>query len=79
MSQPQQNPRSTADRALMESLHQLQKTLQPVDKTVRPVASPTNTSSKSGAADPFDLNSFEQAVADIEAFMQKQQEQDGKP
>ncbi|XGV98911.1 MAG: hypothetical protein ACAF41_08205 [Leptolyngbya sp. BL-A-14] len=75
MNQRQQNLRYAAARAFMESLDQLQETLQASE--TQPVVTPepqqgTQRPETSSPADPsFDLQSFEQAVADIEAFIQK--------
>jgi hypothetical protein len=79
MNQRQQSLRYAATRAFMESLDQLQETLQPADQSVPPTP-PENSSHRNAdapLADQFDLNSLEQAVADIEQFMQKRQ-QDGE-
>ena len=81
MSQRQQNLRYAATRAFMESLDQLQETLQPADQSAPSTASENGSDRNADAplADPFDLSSLEQAVADIEQFMQKrQQDGDGK-
>ena len=79
MSQRQQNLRYAATRAFMESLDQLQETLQPADRPIPPTAPENDNHSPADAslADPFDLSSLEQAVADIEQFMQKRR-QDGE-
>lgn len=74
MNQRQHNPRYAADRAFIESLNQLQKTLQPTEPpAVQPM--PPANGSNDGAPDPFDLSNFEQAVADIEAFIQTRQQE----
>ena len=81
MNQRQQNLRYAAARAFMESLDQLQETLQPVDSQPLPPAPPANENHKCADApldDQFDLNSFEQAVADIEQFIQKRQAEEGE-
>lgn len=77
MNQRQQNLRYAAARAFIESLDQLQETLQPSE--AQPVTStapeqPTYTPVETPPSDPFDLSSFEQAVADIEAFIQTRQQ-----
>lgn len=79
MNQRQQNLRYAAARAFIESLDQLQETLQPVDPPVPPPVPETDNHrhADTSLADQFDLNSFEQAVADIEEFIQKRQ-QDGE-
>ncbi|PSB25994.1 hypothetical protein [Stenomitos frigidus] len=76
MNQRQQNLRYAAARAFIESLDQLQETLQPADEVVSPMAPEHNNPSSTNASveDQFDLNSLEQAVADIEQFIQKRQE-----
>lgn len=78
MNQHQQNPRSAADRAFVESLNQLQKTLQPAAKQSAQPVVPVNDDHTSTDPDPFDLSSFEQAVADIEAFIETRQQQNGE-
>ena len=78
MNQRQQNVRYAAARAFIESLDQLQETLQPVDIQPALPAVPENDNQNradASLADPFDLNSFEQAVADIEQFIQKRQQE----
>ncbi len=84
MDHHQHNPRYAAARAFMESLDQLQDTLQPADsQSVPPPVLPTDSQPSQAdvsASDQFDLSSFEQAVADIEQFMQtRQEDQRGKP
>ncbi len=79
MSQRQQNLRYAAARAFMESLDQLQETLQSTDdrsgqaSTPPPGNEPPPT--KTASAEAFDLSSFEQAVADIDAFIQRQHDE----
>ena len=76
MNQRQQNLRYAATKAFMESLDQLQETLQPVDQPV-PLEAPEKDSDRNADAsinDQFDLSSLEQAVADIEQFMQRRSE-----
>ncbi|MBW4580208.1 MAG: hypothetical protein KME42_11620 [Tildeniella nuda ZEHNDER 1965/U140] len=79
MNQRQQNLRYAAARAFIESLDQLQETLQPADQTLPPPLPEPNQQRNINASltEQFDLNSFEQAVADIEEFIQKRQ-QDGE-
>ncbi|MBW4692497.1 MAG: hypothetical protein KME27_12110 [Lyngbya sp. HA4199-MV5] len=76
MNQRQQNLRYAAARAFIESLDQLQETLQPSEaQPVAPTAPEKGSHrAETSPADPFDLNSFEQAVADIEEFIQKRQQ-----
>lgn len=75
MNQRQQDPRYAADRAFAESLNQLQKTLQAADtKAAQPVKPDHNNPDSANGS--FDLSSFEQAVADIEAFMETRQQQE---
>lgn len=75
MNQRQQNLRYEADRAFRESLDQLQETLQTNEvPPVQPTAPEHDQRrSETSCSNQFDLSSFEQAVADIEAFMQKRQ------
>lgn len=81
MNQRQQNLRYAAARAFIESLDQLQETLQPSEaQPVVPTAAGKDPHRRADTspADPFDLSSFEQAVADIEAFIQtRQQKEEG--
>ena len=77
MNQRQQNLRYAAARAFIESLDQLQETLQPSEaQPVAPTAPEKANYRKPEVApsDLFDLSSFEQAVADIEEFIQKRQQ-----
>jgi len=89
MDQQQRDLRRAAAQAFMQSLEQLQETLQPVDDqmpqpkvqqtskaTVQPVkAVPVEPEVAHPSA--FDLSSLEQAVADIEEFIQaKRQKRD---
>lgn len=76
MNQQQRNLRHAAAEAFIESLDQLQQTLQPADSqpVVPPRAAPVKrTDSASSSSAQFDLGSFEQAVADIEQFIQASQ------
>lgn len=72
MDQHQQELRQAAARAFVQSLDQLQETLQTSDEQSIPVehSQPDRAESRSFQ---FDLNSLEQAVADIEQFMEQQQ------
>jgi hypothetical protein len=72
----QRDPRYTANRAFVESLNQLQKTLQSTDTQAIQPTEPDNKSSDSANSALSDLSSLEQAVADIEAFMERQQQQE---
>ena len=72
----QRDPRYTANRAFVESLNQLQKTLQSADTQAIQSTEPDNKSSDSANSALSDLSSLEQAVADIEAFMERQQQQE---
>ncbi len=76
MNQRQQNLRHAAAKAFVESLDQLQETLQPSEaQPVLPTA-PENDKLNcvDAPSDQSDWSSFEQAVADIETFMQKRQQ-----
>ena len=76
MNQQQRNLRHAAAEAFIESLDQLQQTLQSTDSQTAlpprsaPVKRPEPTPPASAQ---FDLGSFEQAVADIEQFIQANQ------
>ncbi|EKQ70580.1 hypothetical protein OsccyDRAFT_0878 [Leptolyngbyaceae cyanobacterium JSC-12] len=73
MSQ-QREVRRAAAQAFMESLEQLQQTLESADdkpKTSHPSGSrPSEVAAK--PATQFDLNSWEDAIADIEQFISQQ-------
>uniref|UniRef100_A0A832H6H6 Uncharacterized protein n=1 Tax=Oscillatoriales cyanobacterium SpSt-402 TaxID=2282168 RepID=A0A832H6H6_9CYAN len=73
MSQ-QREVRRAAAQAFMESLEQLEQTLESADekpKTPRSSSSrPTEVAAKSVAQ--FDLNSWEEAIADIDQFINQQ-------
>lgn len=76
MNQQQRNLRHAAAEAFIESLDQLQQTLLPADS--QPVLPTRPTPRKrpepvTNASAQFDLGSFEQAVADIEQFIQANQ------
>ena len=71
MNQRQQEMRHAAARAFIESLDQLHETLQsPANDSPPPEL---NGQLASNSNNSFDLNSFEQAVADIEEFIENQQ------
>ncbi|MGI0485361.1 hypothetical protein ACN4EK_07990 [Pantanalinema rosaneae CENA516] len=76
MNQQQRNLRHAAAEAFIESLDQLQQTLQSADQ---PPAPPIRSTPVKRPEPPvsspaqFDLGSFEQAVADIEQFIQANQ------
>ncbi len=72
MNQRQQNLRHAAAQAFIESLDQLQETLQtPEHSPVQPQKD-GHLPAKAHPEAEFDLESFEQAVADIEEFIEKQ-------
>lgn len=76
MNQQQRNLRHAAAEAFIESLDQLQQTLQSADaQSVSPTrVTPAKwTEPANSASVQFDLGSFEQAVADIEQFIQASQ------
>lgn len=72
MDQHQRDLRSAATRAFMESLSQLQETLQTAeDQPVPPAPQAQPVPVSPAEADPgFDLDNLEQAIADIEEFIQ---------
>ncbi len=72
MDQHQRDLRSAATRAFMESLSQLQETLQTAEEQAEPAtASPEPTEPNQSETDiSFDLDNLEQAIADIEEFIQ---------
>lgn len=79
MDQCQQDLRRDAARAFMESLEQLHETFQ---KPEEPPGKAENHPFAPPAPPPpssqyFDLNSFEQAVADIEQFMNQKDDVKG--
>ncbi|WP_421654945.1 hypothetical protein [Leptothermofonsia sp. ETS-13] len=80
MNQRQRELRRAAARAFMESLDQLHNTLQsPETQPAQP--EPDTAQPKGLKATPllqFDLNTFEQAVADIEAFIENQKQGEGE-
>jgi len=97
MDQQQRDLRRAAAQAFMQSLEQLQETLQPDDdpsaddpsaddqmtqSTVPPVVQPAAQPTGMDPDEPmetsaldFDLSSLEQAVADIEEFIQAKRQQ----
>lgn len=82
MDRKQQNVRRAAAQAFMESLNQLQDVLgsetasAAPPATGKPLRQPTDLRLEKSAVPPqSDLTEFEQAAADIEAFMQNQSEQ----
>ncbi|QZZ21836.1 hypothetical protein J5X98_05205 [Leptothermofonsia sichuanensis E412] len=70
MDQRQQELRHAAARAFMESLDQLQDTLQTPHNQAAQLT-PHQREAKPSASVQFDLNTFEQAVADIEEFIER--------
>ncbi|MBD2020784.1 hypothetical protein H6F43_11380 [Leptolyngbya sp. FACHB-36] len=70
MEQYSQEQRRTAARAFIESLDQLQQTLQPSNASEQPVSRQTEAHEAAGSTS-FDLGSFERAVADIEQFIER--------
>jgi hypothetical protein len=71
MNQHQQGLRLAAARAFIESLDQLQETLQ--DSPTPPAPHLDQPLSAENSPVEFNLATFEQAIADIEAFMERQQ------
>jgi hypothetical protein len=71
----QQDLRRAADQAFIESLHQLEQMLLN-DDIVSAIEEPLKDSSSEEATVEYlshlDLAAFEEAVADIEAFMEQQ-------
>ncbi len=78
MNQHQEEIRHNAAKAFIESLSQLRATLQtPGNEPIQPATSePLVSHSTSTSA--FDMDSFEQAVADIEEFIEKRQINQGE-
>jgi hypothetical protein len=82
MDQQQRELRRAAANAFIESLEQLQATLQSADSSpVQPAPSATSSKSERRAdtgseEQSFDLSSFEQAAEDIEHFIQQMQEEE---
>ncbi len=78
MNQRQRELRRAAARAFMESLDQLHDTLQSPETQPAHPDSPQPKGLKATPPPQFDLSTFEQAVADIEAFIEKQKEEEGE-
>jgi hypothetical protein len=76
MNQPQRNLRRAAAQAFMESLEQLQTAIQDSENPRKRLTPPSakDSDSPDPASEQFDLQSFEQAVADIEEFIEKKSE-----
>lgn len=75
MSQQERELRRAAAQAFMESLDQLQQTLEPSESPPKPAYSSQRTV-KSPSIWAFDLNSFEDAIADIDQFIEQSQNSD---
>jgi histidinol dehydrogenase len=71
MDQQQRDLRRAAAKAFMESLNKLQETLSEAE-----LAPPEQETIIPDAISPDMLEQLEQAVADIERFMQEQPEED---
>jgi len=69
MQEPQRKLRDTTDEAFMESLDKLQEILESQD--TRTVASETQSEGDDYKDMAIDLVAFEEAAADIEAYMQE--------
>lgn len=69
MQEPQRKSRDTTDEAFMESLDKLQEILESQD--TQAVASETQSEGDDYTDMPLDLAAFEDAAADIEAYMQE--------
>jgi hypothetical protein len=79
MDQQQQDLRRAATEAFMESLQQLQTTLQIAEdesmaESKAPTVEQAMPSQPEGLPQDLDLSSFEQAAADIEQFIAAKQE-----
>lgn len=68
MDQCQQELRRAAAKAFRESLDQLEETFQPAQPPANSVRKQPQSDSPAAC---FDMESFEQAVADIEQFIQQ--------
>jgi ABC-type uncharacterized transport system involved in gliding motility auxiliary subunit len=68
MGQQQRELRRAANRAFLESLDQLQATLHSSDSRIDPLLNESIAAER-----PIDLNILEQAVTDIDEFMQRRQ------
>jgi hypothetical protein len=80
LDQDQRELRRAAAKDFIEALDQLQERLQSADsQPVRPVKTPAPkpVEPEMSQALPFDLHAFEQAVADIEEYIQQKQTADG--
>jgi hypothetical protein len=78
-NQHQQELRRAAAKAFMRSLDELHDSLQKSDsKVVQPPRTNGNEPNSSTSLH-FDLNTFEQAVADIEEFIERQKEKEMQP
>ncbi len=77
MDQSQRELRQAAAEAFMESLDQLQETLQSSPEPPAIVAPVNPEQPRKTSSSQFDLDTFEQAVADIEEFIEQQQKQQG--
>ncbi|MGA7935443.1 MAG: hypothetical protein WCA35_17970 [Kovacikia sp.] len=75
IDQHQRELRRAAARKFFESLDQLQERLQTTDNQPinQPISPPTPPPADKGTSESFqfDLNAFEQAAADIEAYIQQ--------
>ncbi len=79
MGQQQQEVRRAAAEAFIESLEQLQQTFAPEDKTAIPTIDQYEPDQPEDLADQssnhtlsdFDLSSFEEAIADLEQFIEQ--------
>jgi hypothetical protein len=71
MQQPQRKLRDTADEAFMESLDKLQEILESQD--TQAVESEIQSEGDDYNDMPIDLAAFEDAAADIEAYIQEQE------
>lgn len=77
MDRSQQDMRRAAARAFMESLDQLQDVLGPEEShkpSPTPPAPQKRPSPPKATSPQIDLDAWDQAVADIEAFMQEKSE-----
>jgi hypothetical protein len=80
MGQPQQDIRRAAAEAFKQSLDQLQQTLESTQEPSKPPQTPRPEPTPKPVTDrsvPFDLSAWEEAIADIEQFIQQQQTEQG--
>jgi anthranilate/para-aminobenzoate synthase component I len=79
IDQDQRELRRAAAKDFIEALDQLQERLQSTDnQPTQPVRSPAPKPVEPEISPmPFDLNAFEQAVADIEEYIQQKQTGEG--